>query len=159
MSDRRAGGDPRQSSGAAGGDSQQHSGAVSVAACRALCLDLPDAPVDEPFGPGAEAFRVRGKIFALLTRAESVSEHPIVNLKAEPREVPLLVEAHAFVLPGWHMNKKHWISVELTPDVDRELLAELVEDSYDNVVAGLPRAQRPTLRSLAPGHSRKAADT
>ena len=118
--------------------------------CRATCLALPDAATDEPFGPGAEAFRVHGKIFALLTRAESVSEHQIVNLKAEPREVPLLVEAHDHVLPGWHMNKKHWISVELAPDVDRELLAELIEDSYDNVVATLPRAQRPTLRALRP---------
>ena len=118
--------------------------------CRETCLELPDATVDEPFGPGAHAFRVRGKIFALLTRAESGSEHPIVNLKAEPREVPLLVEAHAHVLPGWHMSKKHWISVVLAPDVDRELLAELVEDSYDNVVAGLPRTQRPALRARRP---------
>ena len=121
--------------------------------CRAACLALPGATVDQPFGSGAEAFRVHGKIFALLTRAPSVSEHPIVNLKAEPREVPLLVEAHDFLRPGWHMNKKHWITAVLSPGVDLELLAELVEDSFDNVVAGLPRALRPALRSLSPGPS------
>ena len=118
--------------------------------CRATCLALPDATTDEPFGPGTHAFRVRGKIFALLMHAAPVSAHPIVNLKAEPRELPLLLEAHEHVLPGWHMNKKHWISVELAPDVERELITELVEDSYDNVIAGLPRAQRPALRTLGP---------
>ncbi len=121
-----------------------------LAWCRAACLELPSATVDEPFGPDAQAFRVHGKIFALLTHAESVSPHPIVTLKAEPREVPLLIEAHEFLRPGWHMNKKHWITVVLAPGVDRVLVGELVEDSFDNVTAGLPRALRPALRSLAP---------
>lgn len=126
--------------------------------CRALCLSLPGVALDEPFGPGAEALRVHGKIFALLTWAPKVSEHPIVNLKAEPREVPLLIETHRHVHPGWHMSKKHWISVELAPDVDRALLGELVEDSYDNVVAGLPRHLRPALRSLDPAASEVKLD-
>lgn len=121
--------------------------------CRAICLALPGATTDEPFGPGSEAFRVHGKIFAFLTQADTVSEHPIVNLKAEPREVPLLIGAHAVVHPGWHMNKKHWISLELRPETDLELGAELIEDSFDNVVAGLPLRLRSTLHSLGPGES------
>ncbi len=122
--------------------------------CHATCLALPGATVDQPFGPGAETFRIHGKVFALLTQAAAVSEHPIVNLKAEPRELPLLIEAHAMVHPGWHMNKKHWISVELRPESDLDLVAELVEDSYDNVAAGLPLRLRSTLRSLGPGETR-----
>ena len=51
--------------------------------------------------------------------------------------------AHADVLPGWHMNKKHWVSVVLHPDLDPELLEQLVEDAYDLVVSGLPRSRRP----------------
>jgi len=61
-------------------------------ACRLLCLDLPDATSDFPFGPGAETFRVARKIFALLTRHPNVGgEHWHVNLKAEPELVPGLV--------------------------------------------------------------------
>jgi len=123
--------------------------------CHATCLALPGATVDQPFGPGAETFRVHGKVFALLTQADAVSEHPIVNLKAEPRELPLLVEAHAVVHPGWHMHKRHWISVELRPESDLDLVAELVEDSFDNVVAGLSLRLRSTLRALGPGESRR----
>ncbi|NLF04333.1 MAG: MmcQ/YjbR family DNA-binding protein [Actinomycetales bacterium] len=118
--------------------------------CHEVALALPGATVDQPFGPGAETFRVHGKVFALLTQADAVGPHPIVNVKAEPREVPLLIAEHAFVHPGWHMNKKHWITVELCAATDLELAAELIEDSYDNVVAGLPRHLRSTLRALAP---------
>lgn len=122
--------------------------------CHEVCLALPGATVDQPFGPGAETFRVHGKVFALLTQTDAVGPHPIVNVKAEPREVPLLIEAHAFVRPGWHMNKKHWVTVELSEAVDLELAAELIEDSYDNVVAGLPLRLRSSLASLGPGEAR-----
>ncbi|PFG37345.1 putative DNA-binding protein (MmcQ/YjbR family) [Flavimobilis soli] len=112
--------------------------------CRALCLDLPDATSDFPFGTAAEAFRVRRKIFALVTRHPKVGgEHWHVNLKADPELVPGLVAAHEDVLPGWHQNKRHWVSVVLHPDLDRELLEQLVEDSYDLVVSGLPVSKRP----------------
>lgn len=118
--------------------------------CRSTCLALPGATVDEPFGPGTEAFRLHGRIFALLTQTQKVSPHPIVNLKAEPSEVPLLVRTYPFVVPGWHMSKKHWVSVILGPETDLELAAELVEDSYDNVALRLPRHLRPDLAALGP---------
>lgn len=116
--------------------------------CRSVCLDLPDATVDQPFGPGADVLRIHRKMFALLTHNPRVSEHPIVNLKAEPHEVPLLIGGYDFVRPGFHMNKKHWITVELGPDADLVLVAELIEDSYDTVVAGLPARLRTPLVSL-----------
>ena len=93
-------------------------------------------------------FRIHRKMFALLMHVPRVSEHMIVNLKAEPDEVPLLIAAHDVVRPGYHMNKRHWISVVLCPDADLGLVEELVEDSYDNVVAGLPARLRSSLRSL-----------
>lgn len=117
------------------------------------CLDLPDATVDQPFGPGAEAYRVRGRIFALVMRVPHVSGHLLVNLKAQPDEVPLLIANHAYVLPGYHMNKKHWVSVEISPAADLELVAELIEDSYDAVAAKAGRARpgrAPRPRSRRP---------
>lgn len=123
----------------------------AAAWCHRTCLALPGATQDNPFGPQTDVFRVHGKVFALLMHVPHISEHLIVNLKAEPDEVPLLVAEHDGVLPGYHMNKKHWVSVVLAPDGDRTLAAELVEDSYDNVVSGLPLRLRSTLRSLGPG--------
>lgn len=116
--------------------------------CRETCLALPSATVDWPFGPENDVFRVHGKMFALLTLNPRVSEHVIVNLKAEPSEVPLLVAEHGFVRPGFHMNKRHWITVVLESDAHLPLIEELIEDSYDNVVAGLPARLRSSLRSL-----------
>jgi predicted DNA-binding protein (MmcQ/YjbR family) len=111
--------------------------------CRSVCLALPSATSDLPFGPGAEALRIHNKMFALLMHVPGVSPHPLMNLKADPDELPLLVKTHALVLPGYHMNKRHWISVVLEPRLDRELVEELIEDSYDNVVLGLPSRLRP----------------
>ena len=117
--------------------------------CRETCLALPGAAVDQPFGPDSDVFRIHRKMFALLMHVPRVSEHMIVNLKAEPDELPLLVAAHDVVRPGFHMNKRHWITVELCPDADLGFVEELIEDSYDNVVAGLPVRLRSSLRSLS----------
>lgn len=121
--------------------------------CHDVCLGLPGAVLDHPFGPDSDVFKVHHKMFALLWHNPRVSEHMIVNLKAEPAEVPLLIATYDVVGPGFHMNKKHWVTVELRPDADLGFVAELVEDSYDNVVAGLPLRLRSSLRSLAPGAS------
>jgi predicted DNA-binding protein (MmcQ/YjbR family) len=129
--------------------------------CREACLALPSAAVDWPFGPDSDVFRIHGKMFALLMHNPRVSEHMIVNLKAEPDELPLLIATHEVIRPGFHMNKRHWITVELGPETDLGLVEELIEDSYDNVVAGLPTRLRSSLRSLgaAPAEpSRRGVD-
>jgi len=113
-------------------------GSDLLAWVRATCLDLPDARTDQPFGPGASVFRIHRRLFAIVLERTPVSEHPLLNLKADPHEVPLLRRTHPWLLPAYHMNKKHWVSAELGPGVDLGLLAELVEDSYDAVVARLP---------------------
>lgn len=118
--------------------------------CREVCLGLPDASVDSPFGPGWEAFRIHRKMFALLTRNPRVSEHPIVNLKADPDELGLLVANYDWILPGFHMNKRHWITVELRAGGDAAFVEGLVEDSYDNVMLGLPGRVKSQLRGATP---------
>lgn len=116
--------------------------------CREACLALPGSAVDWPWGPDSHVFRIHGKMFALLWHNARVSEHMIVNLKAEPDEVPLLIANYEVVGPGFHMNKRHWITVELCPAADLDFVEELIEDSYDNVVAGLPARLRSSLQSL-----------
>lgn len=130
-----------------------------VAHLRALCLALPDATSDFPFGPQSEVFRIRRKMFALLMQTERVSPHWTVNLKVDPDMLPGLVAAHDDVLPGYHMSKTHWVTVVLHPRIDRDFLADLVEDSYDLVVSGLPVRHRPVTHQHPNGATRPGGHT
>ncbi|MET8506185.1 MmcQ/YjbR family DNA-binding protein [Streptomyces sp. NPDC004787] len=105
---------------------------------RAFCLDFNGATEEFPFRPEISVFKVAGKMFALATLdADPLS----VNLKCDPDEAVRLRGEHPAITPGWHMNKRHWNTVRVGELPDR-LVRELVEDSYDLVVAGLPRAVR-----------------
>ncbi|MFF2858738.1 MmcQ/YjbR family DNA-binding protein [Streptomyces rubiginosohelvolus] len=105
---------------------------------RAFCLEL-NASVEEfPFGPETSVFKVLGKMFALT----ALDARPLtVNLKCDPDEAIRLRETHTAIVPGWHMSKRHWNTVTVSGVPDR-LLREMIEDSYDLVVAGLPKAER-----------------
>ncbi|KUN33728.1 MmcQ-like protein [Streptomyces longwoodensis] len=107
---------------------------------RSLCLSFNAAEEDFPFGPETSVFRVLGKLFAL----SALDARPLrVNLKCDPEDAVRLRGEHpGLVLPGWHMNKRHWNTVVVDGGLPDRLVRELVEDSYDLVVAGLPRAER-----------------
>ncbi|MFJ2603883.1 MULTISPECIES: MmcQ/YjbR family DNA-binding protein [unclassified Streptomyces] len=113
---------------------------MSPGELRALCLSFGAAVEEFPFGPETSVFKVGGKMFALST----LDGRPLtVNLKCDPEDaVRLRVEHAGLVVPGWHMNKRHWNTVTVDGALPERLVRELVEDSYDAVVAGLPRAQR-----------------
>ena len=101
------------------------------------CAGFPAVVLEYPFGPETAVFKVVGKMFAALNDS-------MVTVKADPEDARALVETFAEVTPGYHMNKKHWISVALPSRTAP--LAELIRDSYDLVVAGLPRDRRPSSR-------------
>ncbi|WP_327183003.1 MmcQ/YjbR family DNA-binding protein [Streptomyces sp. NBC_01334] len=107
---------------------------------RALCLSFNAAVEDFPFRPEISVFKVGGKLFALTT----LDARPLtVNLKCDPDDaVRLRGEHEGLIVPGWHMNKRHWNTVTVDGELPDRLVRELVEDSYDLVVAGLPRAER-----------------
>ncbi|MER6978421.1 MmcQ/YjbR family DNA-binding protein [Streptomyces carpinensis] len=107
---------------------------------RSLCLSFNAAVEDFPFGPETSVFKVRGKLFAL----SALGAEPLtVNLKCDPEDAVRLRGEHpGLVVPGWHMNKRHWNTVTVDGGLPDRLVRELVEDSYDLVVAGLPRAER-----------------
>ncbi|KKD02329.1 MmcQ/YjbR family DNA-binding protein, partial [Streptomyces sp. WM6386] len=102
--------------------------------------ELPGTQLEHPFGPDWEVYKVRGKVFMLMTE---VPGRPVVILKANPGEAHALREQYSHITPGYHMNKKHWITLESGEGVDEELVRELVTDSYRLVVAQLPKAERP----------------
>ncbi|MFF7328838.1 MmcQ/YjbR family DNA-binding protein [Streptomyces sp. NPDC090306] len=107
---------------------------------RALCLSFNATAEEFPFNPETSVFKVLGKVFAL----SALEGRPLtVNLKCDPDDAVRLRAAHpGLVVPGWHMNKRHWNTVTVDGGLPDRLVRELVEDSYDLVVAGLPRADR-----------------
>lgn len=109
-----------------------------------LLRGLPGAVEDTPFGPDALVFKVGGKMYAIL----SVDEQPAsVSLKVDPLEGEALRQTWAAITPGYHLNKRHWITVALDGTLPDELLADLIRDSYELVVQGLTRAARAALPS------------
>ena len=95
-----------------------------------------------PFGPGALALKVRGKMFALIA---DDAEPLTISLKCEPELATVLCDSYEAVQPGYHLNKRHWITVTVDASVDDDLLG-WIDDSYDLVVDGLPRRVRDELR-------------
>ena len=107
---------------------------------RGFCLSFNAAVEDFPFAPEISVFKVLGKMFALT----NLGARPLtVNLKCDPEDAIRLRTDHpGLIIPGYHMNKRHWNTVTVDGDLPDGLVRELVEDSYDLVVAGLPRAER-----------------
>lgn len=111
---------------------------MNGAQLRAFCLDFNESVEEFPFTPETSVFKVLGKMFAL----SALDARPLtVNLKCDPDEAVRLREEHPAIVPGWHMNKRHWNTVTVG-DLPAKTVRELIEDSYDLVVAGLPRAER-----------------
>ncbi|WP_210480414.1 MmcQ/YjbR family DNA-binding protein [Naasia sp. SYSU D00948] len=101
---------------------------------------LPAAVLTHPFGTEWEVFKVKDRVFMLLTE---VTGEPIVILKADPEDGQALRHTYPQITPGYHMNKKHWITVRAGGAVSEDLVHELVINSYRLVVAGLPRREQP----------------
>ena len=111
---------------------------------RHTALALPGITLGQPFGPDWDVFKVQGKVFLLLT---DVPGEPVAIMKCEPDLSAALRGSHDAITAGYHMNKRHWITIYGGPDVDRTLVDELVQISYQLVVDGLPRRARPDLRA------------
>ena len=128
-----------------------HAGTVSQdAAARvrravwARCEAQTGAWLDHPFGPEAGVFKVASRMFAVLV--DPAGGRPArVTLKCEPELGAALCEAHPAITPGYHANKRHWITVALDGSVEGDLLDDLVDASYDLVVARLPKRVRATI--------------
>ena len=109
---------------------------------RRCCLSLTGTEETFPFGPENSVFKVGGKIFAL----SRLDGDPLrVSLKCEPALAEQLREAHPAVIPGYHLNKRHWNTVIIDGSLPEDMIADMVEDSYDLIVSKLPEARRRAL--------------
>jgi predicted DNA-binding protein (MmcQ/YjbR family) len=133
----------------------------------AVALQLPGAVLTNPFGDDVDVCKVgvdpaagrhaAGKMFALL----GVDEPALLTLKVVPERGADLVREHPAITPGYHTDKRHWISVRLDGSLDDALVGELVEDSYDLVLSTLTARTRfavdPDRFPLPPGPRRTRA--
>ncbi len=109
---------------------------------RDACLALPGAAETFPFGPETSVFKVAGKMFALSRgRADPLK----ISLKCEPQLAEQLRAAHPAVMPGYHLNKRHWNTVAIDGSLTDQVILDLIEDSYDLVVSQFSRARRAAL--------------
>ena len=115
---------------------------------REYCLTKSDVTEGMPFGETVLVFKFAGKMFALV----SLDEVPaIANLKCDPDLALDLRDRYEQVRPGYHMNKKHWNTVEIEGGIPEAELCKMIDHSYDLVVQSLPQASRSTIpRAAAP---------
>lgn len=104
-----------------------------------LCLRLPQVEETTPFGPDVLVYKVSGKMFATAGLEGEVGR---MNLKCDPERSVELREEWEAIVPGYHMNKKHWNTVVFDGSLPTLLLRELIEHSYHLVVAGMPKKLR-----------------
>ncbi len=109
---------------------------------REYCLSKKATSEDFPFGPENLVMRVGGKIFAIT---DLFSDHFKANLKCDPDRAVELREQHPEIQPGWHMNKKHWNTVDFEGGLDGRVLRELIDHSYDMVIKSLKKVEREAL--------------
>lgn len=118
---------------------------MNIEAFQRYCLAKKGVEETQPFGPETIVYKVMGKAFALTGLDEAEFR---VNLKCDPERAIQLREDHPDqVLPGWHMNKKHWNTVMFETGLPDALLRELIDHSYALVVGGLSAREREALKT------------
>jgi predicted DNA-binding protein (MmcQ/YjbR family) len=112
---------------------------MNIEEFRAYCLSKKFVMEDFPFGIDTLVFKVKGKIFAIAGLNDDSLK---VNHKCDPERALELRDEYAEIKPGYHMNKKHWNTIEFESRLSSKLLKELIDHSYDLVVLSLPLKDR-----------------
>jgi len=123
---------------------------MDLAEFREYCLTKSGASEGTPFGPDVLVFKVGGKMFALAALDEVPTR---VNLKCDPDLALDLRARYEQVTPGYHMNKKHWNTVDIEGGIPDPALRKMIDDSYDLVAKSLPKP-----RAKAAAQSRRNSD-
>jgi predicted DNA-binding protein (MmcQ/YjbR family) len=112
---------------------------MDLADFREYCLAKPQVTEGTPFGETVLVFKVGGKMFALAALDETPAT---ANLKCDPDLALDLRDRYEQVRPGYHMNKKHWNTVEIDSGLQDSELRRMIDHSYELVVKSLPKAKR-----------------
>ena len=112
---------------------------MNIEELREYCLSKKDAEETLPFGPDTLVYKVKSKVF-LLTGLDEIEFR--FNVKCDPDKAIELREEFHCVLPGWHMNKKHWNTIVVDGSVSNKQLKEWIDHSYD-LVSGPKKKPKP----------------
>jgi predicted DNA-binding protein (MmcQ/YjbR family) len=108
---------------------------MDIETFREYCISMKWVTEEFPFDENTLVFKVMGKMFALA----DVSNFESINLKCNPEKAIELREQYPSVTPGYHMNKKHWNTILINGSVPDKIIYSWIKDSYELVVAGLPK--------------------
>lgn len=114
---------------------------MDIEALRSYCLSFPFVSEALPFGPDTLVFKVGGKIFLLV----GIDDYQSINVKVNPDDALIQRETYQGILPGYHMNKKHWNTIMIHSDVSNSVIKSLIKDSYDLVFNGLSKKIKDSL--------------
>lgn len=117
---------------------------MNIEEFRDYCLKKKGVTEELPFGPDTLVFKVMNKMFALT----NIEEFKSINLKCNPEKAIELREKFNGIKPGFHMNKKHWNTVEINDDVPDAKIIYLINHSYELVVSKLTKKEKEALSSL-----------
>jgi predicted DNA-binding protein (MmcQ/YjbR family) len=117
---------------------------MNVEELRDYCLSLKGTTESFPFDEFSLVIKVQGKMFALIPLDNPETQ---IALKCDPEKAIALREEYSAVVPAWHFNKKHWNTVFIDNRLTRKLICEWIDNSYQLVVAGLPKKLREELQS------------
>ena len=108
------------------------------------CISKKGVTEEFPFDLNTLVFKVMGKMFAL----SDIGDFNSINLKCDPDKAVELREQYDYVRPGFHMNKKHWNTVDINWQLEDALLKEWIDDSYDLVASQLTKKLKMELQDL-----------
>ena len=108
---------------------------------RNYCLNKKCVTEGFPFGEDVLVFNVLSKIFCLCYRNQPMT----INLKCSPDKAIELREKFEAVIPGYHMNKKHWNTVDLNGGIPDNMIFDWIDHSYNLVAEGLTKKEKERL--------------
>lgn len=109
-----------------------------------FCRSLPGTTEAFPFGKDTLVFKVMGKMFALT----DIEKFESINLKCDPVKALELRAVHEEIKPGYHMNKKHWNTIQTQGSLGDDFIKKLIKDSYNLVVSKLSKKDQKLLSEI-----------
>ncbi len=117
---------------------------MNIEEVRDYCISKKGTTEEFPFDKITLVFKVMGKMYALSNLEGDLS----INLKCDPEKAIVLREEYEAILPGWHMNKKHWNTIDMNGGLKPDLVKQLIDHSYDLVVSKLTKKLKEELVNL-----------
>jgi predicted DNA-binding protein (MmcQ/YjbR family) len=115
---------------------------VTIKQAGAWCAEQPGAVLEFPFGPDPAVYKVGGKIFALIGLNDAPAR---MSVKVDPEDGVALRAQYECIIPGYHLNKRHWVTVNFVDEIKPSVVRELIADSYAIVRESLPKKVRDAI--------------